>query len=186
MSVLDAEKSNVREGGPSFSLKHRIFRAVWNLTWALAGNWTPVPLHGWRRFLLNLFGAKLSPKARVYPKTTIWYPPNLTMEDHAVVGPGVILYNMGPMKIGAYAIISQRAHLCGGTHDVDDANFQLQPKPITIGPKAWVAAEAFVGPGVTVGEGAVLGARGVAAKDLEPWGIYAGNPGKKLRERKRF
>jgi putative colanic acid biosynthesis acetyltransferase WcaF len=186
MSVLDAEKSNVREGGPSFSLKHRIFRAAWMLTWALAGNWTPVPLYAWRRVLLNAFGAKLAPKARIYPKTTIWYPPNLEMEDHSVVGPGVILYNMGPMKIGAYAIISQRAHLCGGTHDVDDANFQLKPMPITIGPKAWVAAEAFVGPGVTIGEGAVLGARGVAAKDLEPWGIYAGNPARKLRERKRF
>ena len=186
MSLLDAEKSNVREGGPSFSLKHRLFRALWSLVWGLFGAWTPVPLYAWRRFLLNLFGARLAPKARIYPKTSIWYPPNLEMEDHALVGPGVILYNMGPMKIGAYAIISQRAHLCGGTHDVDDPHFQLQPKPITIEPKAWIAAEAFVGPGVTVGEGAVLGARAVAAKDLEPWGIFAGNPARKIRERKRF
>lgn len=186
MSVLDAKSANPREGGPSFSLKHRLFRAAWNLTWAVAGSWTPVPLYGWRRLLLNAFGAKLSPKARIYPKTSIWYPPNLTMDDHALVGPGVILYNMGPMKIGAYAIISQRAHLCGGTHDPDDPHFQIQPKPVTIEPKAWVAAEAFVGPGVTVGEGAILGARAVAAKNLEPWGIYAGNPAKKIRERKGF
>ena len=60
MSLLDAEKSNVREGGPSFSLKHRLFRAAWGVTWALAGRWTPVPLYGWRRFLLNAFGAKLA------------------------------------------------------------------------------------------------------------------------------
>ncbi|MBL0375023.1 putative colanic acid biosynthesis acetyltransferase [Rhizobium sp. KVB221] len=186
MSVLDAGKSNPREGGPSFSLKHRIFRAAWGLTWSLLGNWTPVPLYGWRRFLLNCFGAKLSPKARIYPKTTIWYPPNLEMGDHAVIGPGVIVYNMGRITIGDYAIISQRAHLCGGTHDPDDPHFQLLPKPIAIGVKAWIAAEAFVGPGVTVGEGAVLGARAVAAKNLEPWSIYVGNPAKRLRDRKRF
>lgn len=186
MSVLDAEKSNPREGGPSFSLKHRLFRAAWGVTWSLLGNWTPVPLHGWRRFLLNAFGARLSPKARVYPKVSVWYPPNLEMGDHAVIGPGVIVYNMDVIRLGAYAIVSQRAHLCGGTHDPDDANFQLVPKPITIEAKAWVAAEAFVGPGVTVGEGAVLGARGVAVKNLEPWSIYAGNPARKLRDRKRF
>jgi putative colanic acid biosynthesis acetyltransferase WcaF len=186
MSLLNAETSNPREGGPSFSLKHRLFRAGWYLTWALFGNWTPVPLHAWRRLLLNAFGASISPKARVYPKTTIWYPPNLRMGNHAVIGPGVIVYNMDRITIGDYAIVSQRAHLCGGTHDPDDANFQLIPKPIAIGAKAWVAAESFVGPGVTVGEGAVLGARGVAVKDLEPWSIYAGNPARRLRDRKRF
>ena len=186
MSVLKAEQSNPREGGPSFSLKHRLFRAGWNLTWALLGSWTPVPLHGWRRMLLRLFGAKIAPKARIYPRTTIWYPPNLEIGNHAVIGPGVILYDMDRMVIGDYAIVSQRVHLCGGTHDPDDAHFQLVPKPITIEAKAWVAAEAFVGPGITVGEGAVLGARAVAVKDLEPWMIYGGNPAKPLRARKRF
>jgi putative colanic acid biosynthesis acetyltransferase WcaF len=52
-----------------------------------------------------------------------------------------------------------------------------------IEPQAWVAAEAFVGPGVTVGEGAVLGARGVAFKALEPWTVYAGNPAQPLKKR---
>jgi len=186
MSLLDAKTSNPREGGPSFSLSHRLFRLVWNLSWALLGSWTPVPMHGWRRFLLRLFGAKIASSARVYPKVSIWYPPNLTIGHHAVIGPGVILYDMAAMTIGDYAIISQRAHLCGGTHDPDDPHFQLQPKIITIGPKAWVAAEAFVGPGVTIGEGAVLGARAVAAKDLAPWTIHVGNPAKYVRERTRF
>lgn len=186
MSLLDASKSNPREGGPSFSLGHRLFRLAWNVTWALLGNWTPVPFHGWRRLLLRLFGARIASSARIYPGTTIWYPPNLAIGAHAVIGPGVILYDMAEMTIGSYAVISQRAHLCGGTHDVDDPHFQLQPKTIAIGDKAWVAAEAFVGPGVTVGEGAVLGARAVAARDLAPWTIYVGNPAKALRERKRF
>lgn len=184
MSLLDAASSNPREGGPSFSLQHRIFRAVWGLTWALLGRWTPVPLHGWRRLLLKCFGANLHSTARVYPSARIWYPPHLHMGQHAVLGPDVICYCMDRITIGDFAIVSQGAHLCGGTHDPDDPHFQLVPKPITIGANAWIAAEAFVGPGVVVGEGAVLGARGVTVRNLAPWTIFAGNPAKAIRDRK--
>ncbi|MDF0490942.1 hypothetical protein PX554_22715 [Sphingomonas sp. H39-1-10] len=91
---------------------------------------------------------------------------------------------MAPISIGAYAVISQGAHLCSGTHDVDSPHFQLRARPITIGRRAWIAAEAFVGPGVVVGEGAVLGARGCAMRSLEPWIIYSGNPATPLRARR--
>lgn len=107
------------------------------------------------------------------------------MADHSVLGPGVNCYCMAPLLVGRYAVVSQGAHLCGGTHDVDDPYFQLVTKPIEIGAFAWIAAEAFVGPGVRVGEGAVLGARAVAMKDLEPWSVYIGNPAQFLRYRKR-
>ena len=56
-------------------------------------------------------------------------------------------------------------------------------RPITIGEQAWVAAEAFVGPGVNVGCGAVLGARGVAVRNLEGWTVYAGNPARPVGKR---
>ncbi len=123
---------------------------------------------------------------RVYGSAKIWYPRNLVMADNSVMGPGVICYSMAPITVGAGAIISQRAHLCAGTHDVDDPNFQLQAFPINIGPNAWIAAEAFVGPGVDVEAGAVLGARGVMFKNMEPWTIYAGNPARALRRRRGF
>lgn len=183
--ILDASTTNPMEGGSSFSLKHKLLRASWGLIWSLLGIWTPAPAHAWRRFLLNAFGAQISPKARVYPGAKIWYPPNLKMDDHATVGPGAICYSMAPITIEAYGLVSQRAHLCAGTHDIDDRNFQLQARPIVVGKKAWVAAEAFVGPGVTIGEGAVLGARAVTVKDLAPWRVYAGNPARPLRDRVR-
>ncbi len=129
----------------------------------------------------RLIGSKV-----VYGKTRIWYPPNLIMEAHALLGPGVNCYNQAPITIGAKAVVSQGAHLCAGTHDINDPDFQLIAKPIAIGAQAWVAAEAFVGPGVSIGEGAVLGARGVAFRDIEPWAVYAGNPAKKLKDRPRF
>jgi putative colanic acid biosynthesis acetyltransferase WcaF len=90
---------------------------------------------------------------------------------------------MDSIIVERFALVSQRAHLCGGTHDVDDSHFQLIAKPIKIGPNAWIAAEAFVGPGVTVHANAVLGARGVAMKDLDAGMIYAGNPARPLRAR---
>lgn len=181
---LDAGTSKPLEGGPSFPLRHRLFRAAWIVTWAVLAQWTPPPLHGWRRLLLNLFGARLAPTARVYGRARVWYPPNLVMGAHSVLGPTANCYCMDRVTIGAFVVVSQGAELCGGTHLPDDPDFQLVTKPIVIGDKAWIAADAFVGPGVTVGEGAVLGARAVAFRDLEPWTIYAGNPARPLRERR--
>ncbi len=184
MSLLDARQSNPREGGPSFSLKHRLTRLAWGIVWRLLGRWTPVPLHAWRRFLLRCFGARIHATAKVYPRVEVWYPQNLSMEAYSCIASGVNCYCMAPISLGSYALVSQGAYLCAGTHDVDDPNFQLVTKPILIGNDAWVAAEAFVGPGVTIGNGAVLGARAVTFKNLDSMTIYAGNPAKALRRRK--
>jgi putative colanic acid biosynthesis acetyltransferase WcaF len=172
-------------GAPSFPLSHRIRRAVWQVAWLLLARWTPPVMRPWRLLLLSLFGARVHPAANVYASAVVWYPPNLSMEAHASLGPGAICYSMDRIHIGERAVVSQRAHLCCGSHRIDDPEFTLFALPITIGADAWIATEAFVGPGVTVGEGAVLGARGVATKDLEAWSVYAGNPARKLRPRPR-
>jgi putative colanic acid biosynthesis acetyltransferase WcaF len=184
MDILDARAHRPTEGGPSFSLGHRIYRFFWSATWLLLAAWTPVPLHGWRRLLLRSFGARIDRTANVYPSARIWSPVNLTLEAYACLGPRVNCYSMAPITLGRYALASQGAHLCAGTHDFEDPYFQLVAKPIVIGERAWVAAEAFVGPGVTLGEGAVLGARGVAGKDLDPWTVYAGNPAVAVKPRR--
>lgn len=183
MSALDASKSRPLEGGASYPLSHRLYRAVWNVTWLILASWTPPPLRAWRRFLLRLFGARVAATSGIYGSARIWYPPNLEIGEHAYIGPGANIYCMGRVRIGDHALISQGAHLCGGTHDISDAHFQLIARPITIGERAWIAAEAFVGPGVTVGEGAVLGARAVALRDLEAWTVYSGNPAQPLKRR---
>ena len=105
------------------------------------------------------------------------------MEDHATLGPGVDCYNMATVTIGARAVISQKAVLCAGSHDVTDPNFQLIAKPIQIGADAWVATQAFVGPGAVVGERAVLGARAVLFGAADADGVYAGNPARRLKTR---
>jgi|SRR5579875_850137 putative colanic acid biosynthesis acetyltransferase WcaF len=181
--LLDAAKSKPIQGGPSFSLGNRLFRVTWTIGWLVLARWTPAPLHRWRRFVLVLFGANIARSAHIYPSVKVWYPPHLTVANNAVIGPRVNCYTQGRVTIGEHAIVSQGAHLCTGSHDITDPNFQLFTKPIMVQARAWVAAEAFVGPGVTVGEGAVLGARGVTFHDLDPWTVYVGNPAKLLKKR---
>jgi putative colanic acid biosynthesis acetyltransferase WcaF len=183
MDILDARKSEPWRGGASFALRNRLYRLVWAATWRLLASWTPPSLIGWRRLLLRAFGARIAPTANIYPSARIWSPANLEVGDFACIGPGVTVYSMAKITFESYSLASQGAHICAGTHDIEDVHFQLQARPIVIGYRAWIAAEAFVGPGVTVGEGAVLGARGCAFQDLEPWTVYVGNPARAIKQR---
>lgn len=105
------------------------------------------------------------------------------MGAYACLGPRVNCYSMGAITLGERAVVSQDATLCAGTHDPEDADFRLITKPIVIEEGAWIAAEAFVGPGITVGSKAILGARSVTFKDLEPEGVFVGNPATFIRAR---
>ncbi|HRV60099.1 MAG TPA: aldolase/citrate lyase family protein, partial [Solirubrobacterales bacterium] len=111
---------------------HRALRALFGIAWLLLARWTPPPLHRWRRLVLALFGARLDPTARVYGSVRVWYPPNLTMGRHACLGPGVRCYSMDKVTLGDYATVSQYAHLCAGTHLVDDPDYTLVTRPILI------------------------------------------------------
>jgi putative colanic acid biosynthesis acetyltransferase WcaF len=183
MSLLDASATRPLEGGASFSLGNRLLRMVWGLAWTVLARWTPPPLFGWRRLVLLAFGAKMGKGARVYGSTRIWLPANLTLGDRALIGPGVTLYNQGHITIGAYAVISQGAHICASSHDIRSPYFQLVLRPITIGEYCWVAAEAFVGPGVVMGDRSVLAARGALFGPAEADGVYRGNPAQFLKPR---
>lgn len=141
--------------------------------------------YGLRNAILRAFGARVHPTARVRRTVHVEIPWNLELGEGAIVGDNATLYCLGRVSIGDFVTISQNAHICAGTHDYTRSDFPLLRVPVTIDKHAWIAADAFVGPNVTVGEGAVLGARAVAMKDLEPWGVYAGNPAT-LVKRRRF
>lgn len=183
-NVLPSEADLISgRAAPCFSIGHRILRLVWGMVWRLFGSWTPAPFNRWRLFLLRLFGARLHPTAQVRGTARVWYPPNLTMQAHSTIGAEAEIYNMAPVVIGENSIVSQRAYLCGGTHDFTRASNPLITRPITIGPNVWVAADAFIGPGVTVPEGCVIGARAVVTGRLEPWTVYVGNPARAIKRR---
>lgn len=169
--------------GPTFSLGNRLRRALWRVAWMLFARWTPPPLHRARVVLVRAFGGDVSWKAYIYPDVDIWAPWNLSMADYATLGRGVICYNIGQVTIGQRAVVSQYTHLCTGTHDYRDPAFTLYARPIHIGARSWVCANAFIGPGVTVGDGAILSAAGVATHDLSAWKIYQGNPAREVKAR---
>ena len=185
VTPLDAGEAGSRTGGPSFSLSNRMARAVWQIAWLLWARWTPPMLHGWRSLVLRGFGARLGKDCRVHASVCIWLPSQLELGDNVLIGPGAQIYNQGRILIGNNSVISQRAHLCASSHDVDDPQFQLLLRPVTIGAQCWVAAEAFVGPGVTMAEGSALAARGALFGDAEAWTIYRGNPAEPVRQRER-
>lgn len=165
---------------------NRILRLLWMITAALLFRLSPTPLHFWRTFLLRCFGAKVGFGAHVYPAVKIWAPWNLEIGEETGIANGVTLYSQGKIRIGKRAVISQGSHLCAGTHDFEQPGFPLITKPITIGDHAWLAAEVFVHPGVSIGEGCVIGARSVVTKDLPEWMVCSGFPAKVLRARERL
>ncbi|MDT0675843.1 WcaF family extracellular polysaccharide biosynthesis acetyltransferase [Autumnicola musiva] len=170
--------------GPSFSLQNRISRLIWNIVSFFLFRFTPNPLHGWRAFLLRLFGAEVGKKVHVYPKVKIWAPWNLSLGNECGIANGVNLYSQGRINIGKRVVVSQGAHLVAGTHDYTKPGFPLITFPINIGDHVWIAAEAFIHPGVRIGEGSVIGARSVVSKDMPSWMVCAGHPCVPLKERK--
>lgn len=162
--------------GPSFSLKNRVARVIWGIVYVLFFHYSPRPLHCWRSFLLRLFGAKIGKGVHVYPGVRIWAPWNLEIDNFSGIADNVILYSQGIIKIGKYVVISQGAHLCTGTHDYRAHGFPLITRPITISDYVWIAAEAFIHPGINIGEGTVVGARSVVTYNLEAWKVCSGNP----------
>lgn len=160
-------------------------RVLWGLG-ALLFRWSPRPLYGWRNALLRLFGAKLGRAVRFYPSAEVFYPWNLEAGDYTTVGPRVQLYSLGKITLGPECLISQNVHICAGSHDYTKPNLPLVTPPVTVGRGVWMCADAFVGPGVTVGDYAVLAARAVVVRDVAAGAVVAGNPARAVRHRAGF
>jgi len=168
------------------SRKYGKAEIIGRLAWAACGpffRWSPRLCWGWRRVLLRLFGAKVGAQVHIHPSARIFLPWNLEIGDWSSVGFDALLYNLGPLKIGERVTISQRAHLCGGSHDFRDGQMTLLRLPITIEHEAWICADAFIGPGVSVGPRAVVGARAVVIKDVSGNSVVAGNPARVVGSR---
>jgi putative colanic acid biosynthesis acetyltransferase WcaF len=158
-------------------------RFMWRLVQATLFRMSPPRAWGWRRWLLRLFGAKMADTASVRPNTKIFHPWLLSMGARSMLADGVVVYNLGPFSIGSHSTVSQDTYICAGTHDYSRRDLPLLRPPISIGDGVWVAAQAFIGPGVTIHNNAVVGARSVVARDVPSGVIVAGNPARVLRTR---
>ena len=162
-----------------------LLRWLWALVQATLFRWSPRPLHGFRARLLRLFGAEISEPSRVviFPTARITFPWKLTLAPRTMVGPRVTLYNLARITLRRGANLSQNCHLCAGTHDFTQWSMPLVTAPILIGENAWLGAEVFVGPGVSIGELSVVGARSVVVRDLPARKICVGQPCRPIKDR---
>lgn len=162
-----------------------IRRSLWSVVQATLFRWSPRPWHGFRARLLRLFGADIADPSKVvvFPTATVTFPWKLRLADRSMIGPRVTIYNLAPIALEYGANVSQNCHLCAGTHDYGRWSMPLVAKPIVVGRNAWVAADVFVGPGVTIGELCVVGARSVVLRDLPPRAVCAGHPCRPVKER---
>lgn len=165
------------------SLNSKIARLAWRVSWLMLAKPTPVFFHWWRCFLLRLFGAKIDAGVHVYPSANIWAPWNLVMDKKSCLSDGVICYNVDRIHVGANATVSQYSHLCTASHDYNQLDHPLITAPIQIGIGAWVAADAFIGPGVSLGKGSVALARAVVTKSVGDWMVVGGNPARQIAMR---
>ena len=155
--------------------------------WWLVQDWlirpSPQFLYGWRRWWWRRFGAALGQDVMIRATARVQFPWKVTIGDRSWIGDHAELYSLGPIRIGADSVISQHAYLCAGTHDHMALDFPLVAKPVIVEDQAWVAAGAFIAPGVTVGRGSIVAARSVVLADVPPAMIWGGNPARPLKRR---
>lgn len=149
------------------------------LWWVVQGTLfalSPQPLYAWRAFLLRRFGARVGRRVKIRPSVRVTYPWKIEIGDQVWIGDRAELYSLERITIGDNTCISQDCYICTGSHDHRRADFAYDCRPITIGAQAWVAAGSFIAPGVSIGEGAVVGARSLVLRDLEGMSTHAGHP----------
>lgn len=155
---------------------NKIARCLWAVTYLCFFRPSPRFFHGWRRFILRRFGAKVGKDVKLFPSVRIWAPWNLELGDNCSLGDSVDCYCVAKVSVGSCATVSQRSVLCTATHDTAKLHLPLLTEGITIGKHAWVCAEVFIMPGISIGEGAVIGVRSTVFKDVPPWQIAFGSP----------
>ena len=165
-------------------LMNMAIRLMWRSAWVFGARWTPrFMLNRWRAFILRCFGARIGSQCRLTSSMEVWVPSRLFIGNQVWIDRNVYLYNVERITIGDNAIISDGAFICTASHDITQGNFPLTTEPVTIGAGAWIAAHAKILPGITIGEGAVVGAGAVVTRDVEPWTVVAGNPARFIKKR---
>lgn len=170
------------ENTSSWSLKEALGIRLWHIVWCLFFRWTPKKMNFWRLFLLRLFGAKLE-NVFIFSSARVYVPWLLEMKEEACLGPYSEVYNLGPVCFGEHAVLSQYSYICNGTHDLSSFRLPLMIGEVCIGRYVFIGAKALILPGISLGEGAVIGAGSVVTKDVGAWDIVGGNPAKFIKKR---
>lgn len=159
-----------------FRGKGVIYTQLWWLVQESVFKLSPKFMYGFRSFLLRLFGATIGNGVLIRPSATITYPWKLTVGDNSWIGDETVIYSLGQIHIGSNVAIAHRVYLCTGHHEIDKVTFDILAKPIVIEDEVWLTNDVFVGPGVTIGRGSVIGARSSVFADMPSGMVCFGYP----------
>ncbi len=159
------------------------FILLWWLVQAIVFPLTLHSMSGVRANLLRWFGAKIGDGVIIRPTARFTYPWKVEIGDWSWIGDDVVFYSLDRIVVGNHAVISQKSYLCTGSHDFRRSSFDLKTGVIQIGNGAWIAADCFIGPDVTIGSNTVVGTRSTVLKSLASDQICWGNPCKARSDR---
>ncbi|MEL6158187.1 MAG: WcaF family extracellular polysaccharide biosynthesis acetyltransferase [Cyanobacteria bacterium J06627_32] len=161
----------------------RLKMLVWWLVQSVFFPLSPHFAHGPRRWLLRQFGAKIGEGVRIRPTARFTYPWNVEIGEHSWVGDDAVFYSLARIRVGAHCVISQKSYLCTGSHDITDTRFGLMTGEIAIENGAWIATDCFIGPAVSIGANAVVGARSSVFQSMPEGQICVGTPCRPVKPR---
>lgn len=176
-------KTSPKDFRSPHSFGNKLLRYIWEWIYLFLFRTSPKRLgNSWRCFLLRRFGAEIG-DCWIHPTVKIWAPWLLKIGDETYIDQDVWLYNTYGCEIGNRVIISTDSILCTVSHDYTIPSYPLIGKRIVVANDCWITMRAFVCPGVTIGEGVVVGACAVVTKDVESWTVVAGNPARFVKKR---
>ena len=167
----------------SKSLREVLTRALWYLVSVIPFNLPGRFFSPLRLFLLRAFGANIHSQALICSGVKIWFPHNLQIGQATTIGRKVEIYNYSPVIIGSNTVVSQYSYICTASHDYSSPYMTFYSSPIHISSNVWIAASTMLCPGVSIGDGCVVGARSLVTSNLPPWTICVGSPAKVLKQR---
>jgi len=175
---LSAFSTGAYRSGPKWKL------AVWYLfNYFVFNSAFPWP-YALKLALLRGFGAKVGRGLVIKTKVRIKNPWLLSIGENCWIGESVWIDNLVQVTLGNNVCLSQEAMLLTGNHDYSKVDFPYRLGSIILEDGVWIGARATVCPGVVCGSHSVLTVASVAAKNMDPWKICAGNPAVQIRERK--
>lgn len=166
-----------------FSLGYKLKSRLWNLVNGTLFRWSPFFLRKYRIALVRMFGGNIDWTASISAKATIIDPWNLTMGKQSSLGDYSYLSCRDKVIIGSKSCIGRGVYLSTGSHNIYSEHFEMITGPIEIGDCVWVATNSTVFKDVKISDGAVIGAKSLVTKNVEPWTVVGGNPAKFIKKR---
>lgn len=131
--------------------------------------------------------AKVGQRVSVKPPLAVDKPKNVTLGDDVRINSHCTLQAHAPIEIGEFTMIATGCTIVTANHDLTKRGLEafntLVPAPVRIGRHCWLGAGVIVLPGVTIGDGTVVGAGSVVTGDLPANSICVGVPARPVRQR---